>query len=108
MEKINYKTLWAKTGAKDNGVAYSTFYRRVRCQKESLEEASRPPRNQRELTKLSCLHGKPRDKNSIGFRPLKGDGARLDKILEQGTDTKQDVMAQLFRDWLDRHKTKPY
>jgi hypothetical protein len=109
MGKIHYKTLWIETGAKDNGVAYPTFYNRVRWKKESPEEASRPPENQRARGKLSCLAGEERDSNSVGFRPLLGDGDRLNEIMgaQYPRDTKQDLMALMLREWLDEHEAKP-
>lgn len=106
MEKINYKDLWIETGAKDNGVAYPTFYDRLRWKKQSLEEAARPPRNARELSKSSCLAGQERDRNSVGFRPLLGDGDRLNQVMARKypNDTKQDIMALMLREWLKKQE----
>lgn len=104
MSKINYKELWVKTGAKNNGVAYPTFYDRLRWKKQSLEEAARPPRNERVRSKLSCLSGREKDSNSIGFRPLLGDGDRLNQVMAKKypNDTKQDIMALMLREWLKK------
>jgi uncharacterized protein (DUF2384 family) len=111
MTKITYRQLWEDSGAKSNGVAYSTFYRRVRYHGESLEKASRAPRNQREITKASCLYGRERDRNTIGFRPLKGDNDRFtEAIASLGTDTKSDILALLLHHFLevcDSHQISP-
>ncbi|MEB3831888.1 hypothetical protein LKK83_30900, partial [Phormidium sp. CCY1219] len=61
--KKSYRQLWRESGADKNGVPYSTFYSRIRYRNQSLKKAARPPQNQRKISRLSCLSGRPRDKN---------------------------------------------